>query len=126
MGTWVIHKTDVSLTTQWILPPGADGFTRADFVSLATRLRQTSGRFIQSVNDVPETREIFRRFAIETVATRYTVSRQMVRCDRDRRHRPIVGARLARPAVVFRGGKLASIEGILRSASPGYQPGDQL
>jgi hypothetical protein len=26
------------------------------------------------VNDVPETREIFRRFAIETVATRYTVS----------------------------------------------------
>jgi hypothetical protein len=29
-----------------------------------------------SVNDVPETREFFRRFAIETVATRYTVSRK--------------------------------------------------
>jgi DNA adenine methylase len=29
---------------------------------------------ILSVNDVPETREFFRRFAIETVATCYTVS----------------------------------------------------
>src|SRR6478672_6286334 len=48
--------------------------TRADFVGLATRLAQIAGRFILSVNDVPETREFFRRFAIEAVATRYTVS----------------------------------------------------
>ena len=39
-----------------------------------TPLAQISGQFILSVNDVPETREFFRRFAIETVATRYTVS----------------------------------------------------
>jgi hypothetical protein len=34
-----------------------------------TPLAQISGQFILSVNDVPETREFFRRFAIETVAT---------------------------------------------------------
>jgi len=49
-------------------------FTRADFVGLAARLTSIAGKFILSVNDVPETRKIFRRFAIETVATRYTVS----------------------------------------------------
>jgi hypothetical protein len=35
-------------------------------VGLATRLEQIAGRFILSVNDVPKTREIFRRFAIES------------------------------------------------------------
>ena len=53
---------------------GAGVFTRADFVSLAVRLAAIAGRFILSVNDRPETREIFGRFAIETVATRYTVA----------------------------------------------------
>jgi len=53
---------------------GAGVFTRADFVGLATRLAQIAGRFILSVSDVPQTREIFRRFAIETDAKRYTVS----------------------------------------------------
>ena len=46
----------------------------AEFVGLAARLGRIAGQFILSVNDVPETREIFRRFAIDTVATRYTVS----------------------------------------------------
>jgi hypothetical protein len=32
------------------------------------------GRFILSVNDVPEMREVFARFAVENVATRYTVA----------------------------------------------------
>jgi len=45
-------------------------------VSGGREARQIAGRFILSVNDVPETREFFRRFAIETVATRYTVSRK--------------------------------------------------
>jgi len=53
---------------------GAGVFTRAEFVGLAARLGRIAGRFILSGNDVPETRETFRRFAIETVATRYTVS----------------------------------------------------
>jgi len=49
-------------------------FTRADFIRLAVRLAAISGRFILSVNDVPEMREAFARFAIESVATRYTVA----------------------------------------------------
>jgi DNA adenine methylase len=37
------------------------------------RLSRISGRFMLSVNDVPQTREIFGRFAIEQVMTQYTV-----------------------------------------------------
>jgi DNA adenine methylase len=33
-----------------------------------------AGKFLLSVNDVPETREIFARFRIESLATRYTVA----------------------------------------------------
>jgi DNA adenine methylase len=47
---------------------------RADFIRLAALLSTISGRFILSVNDVPETREIFARFAIESVSTRYTIA----------------------------------------------------
>jgi DNA adenine methylase len=32
------------------------------------------GRFILSVNDVPETREVFGRFRVEPVSTRYTIA----------------------------------------------------
>jgi DNA adenine methylase len=53
---------------------GAGVFSRADFIRLAVRLAAISGRFILSVNDVPETRDAFARFAIESVATRYTVA----------------------------------------------------
>lgn len=53
---------------------GAGVFSRADFIRLAVRLTAISGRFILSVNDVPETRDAFARFAIEGVATRYTVA----------------------------------------------------
>jgi DNA adenine methylase len=49
-------------------------FSRADFIRLAVRLAAISGRFILSVSDVPETRDAFARFAIESVATRYTVA----------------------------------------------------
>ena len=53
---------------------GAGIFSRTDFIRLAVRLAAISGRFILSVNDVPETRDAFARFAIERVATRYTVA----------------------------------------------------
>jgi DNA adenine methylase len=58
----------------WEEDYGAGVVTRADFVGLALYLAKISGKFILSVNDVPETREIFRRFAIESVETRYTIS----------------------------------------------------
>jgi DNA adenine methylase len=53
---------------------GAGVFARADFVALASRLSAITGKFILSVNDVPETREDFARFAVEGVSTRYTIS----------------------------------------------------
>jgi hypothetical protein len=59
-------------------------FSRADFIRLAVRLAAIAGRFILSVNDVPETREAFARFAMEDVAGR---RRQMERRRGDRRHR---------------------------------------
>jgi DNA adenine methylase len=53
---------------------GAGVFARTDFSRLALRLSRISGRFMLSVNDVPQTREIFGRFAIEQVMTQYTVA----------------------------------------------------
>jgi DNA adenine methylase len=53
---------------------GAGVFMRADFIRLAARLSSIAGRFILSVNDVPEMREVFARFGIERVSTRYTVA----------------------------------------------------
>jgi len=53
---------------------GAGVFTRTDFSRLALRLSRISGRFMLSVNDVPQTREVFGRFAIEQVMTQYTVA----------------------------------------------------
>jgi len=53
---------------------GRDLFARADFDALATRLAGMKGRFLPSINDRPETRRIFGRFAIETVQTTYTVA----------------------------------------------------
>jgi DNA adenine methylase len=53
---------------------GAGVFSWADLIRMAVRLAAICGRFILSVNDVPETRDAFARFAIESVATRYTVA----------------------------------------------------
>lgn len=53
---------------------GEGRFSRADFVALAAELAGVRGRFILSINDVPETRELFGAFAIEPVQTRYTIT----------------------------------------------------
>jgi hypothetical protein len=50
-----------------------DKFSKADFAGLATVLSKIKGRFILSVNDVPETREFFARFSIEGVTTHYSI-----------------------------------------------------
>jgi len=53
---------------------GAGVFTSGDFACVAARLAAIAGKFILSVNDVPEMREVFARFSIESVSTRYTIA----------------------------------------------------
>jgi DNA adenine methylase len=49
-------------------------FTRDDFARLAEQLAGLQGRFLLSLNDRPEVREIFDTFAIEAVGTTYTIA----------------------------------------------------
>ncbi|WP_420496793.1 DNA adenine methylase [Szabonella alba] len=48
-------------------------FTRPDFQRLADQLAGIKGRFLLSINDVPEIREIFAWAQIEEVKTSYTI-----------------------------------------------------
>lgn len=49
-------------------------FGKADFDELAKLLKEIKGKFIMSINDVPEIRRIFRAFYIMEVQTRYTIA----------------------------------------------------
>lgn len=51
---------------------GPGMFSRDDFTVLADTLGGIKGRFLLSLNDVPETRELFADFMIEQVSTTYT------------------------------------------------------
>jgi DNA adenine methylase len=53
---------------------GAALFPRADFERLAATLRTLRGRFLLSLNDVPQVRSLFAGFAIEPVRATYTIS----------------------------------------------------
>ena len=55
---------------------GKDFFSRADFAELAKLLKGIKGRFILSINDVPEIRRIFKAFYIKEVQTAYTAGTQ--------------------------------------------------
>lgn len=82
--TWAdfIPRYDAPETLFYLDPPyfgseddyGAGVFDRADFDRLADCLAGIAGKFILSVNDVPETRRAFARFQIERVETRYTIA----------------------------------------------------
>jgi DNA adenine methylase len=50
-------------------------FEPADFEKLAERLRKLRGKFILSLNDVPEVRALFGRFHIEEVQLSYTAQK---------------------------------------------------
>ncbi|MCL2790683.1 MAG: hypothetical protein FWD79_08565, partial [Desulfobulbus sp.] len=47
-----------------------------DFLDLADVLAGIKGRFVMTINDTPKIREFFRRFAIEEVELKYSVSRK--------------------------------------------------
>ncbi len=49
-------------------------FSKADFDELAKLLKGIKGKFVMSINDVPEIRAIFKDFYIKEVQTRYTIS----------------------------------------------------
>lgn len=55
---------------------GKDFFSRTDFAELAKLLNVIKGKFIMSINDVPEIRAIFKGFYIKEVNTRYTTGTQ--------------------------------------------------
>ena len=46
-------------------------FGRPEFGAMAEQLARLKGRFILSLNDRPQVREIFSRFQVETVGTHY-------------------------------------------------------
>jgi DNA adenine methylase len=78
-----VRRYDRSSTLFYLDPPywggeddyGKGMFARADYERMAEELQGMTGRFILSINDVPEIREVFGNFHIETVKTTYTVSK---------------------------------------------------
>ena len=55
---------------------GRDAFARVDFERLAGCLRVLKGRFILSLNDVPEVRELFSWARMEAVETSYSLGQR--------------------------------------------------
>ena len=64
---------------------GAGMFDRAQFAAMAERLGRLKGRFILSINDVPEIRELFAGFDMEEVGLSYTVA-----CNSGREARELI------------------------------------
>lgn len=55
---------------------GQDMFGREDFTRMAEQLAGIRGKFLLSINDRPEVREVFSPFEIAEVTTSYTVSKK--------------------------------------------------
>ena len=77
-----ITRYDRPATLFYIDPPywGTEGyydapFTRDDFGRLKAALTDLQGRFILSINDRPEVREMFQEFEIVTATTTYSVGK---------------------------------------------------
>ncbi len=77
----ILKRYDREYTFFYIDPPyyncendyGKDVFSKADFNALADILSTLKGKFILSLNDVPEVREIFKAFKFEEVTVPYSV-----------------------------------------------------
>ena len=53
---------------------GTGAFTRVDFGTLPIALAGIKGRFMLSINDVPEARALFNGFRIEEVTTHFSIA----------------------------------------------------
>jgi DNA adenine methylase len=77
-----IRRYDSPGTLFYLDPPywqnegdyGAGVFAREDFARMADQLGQLQGRFILSINDRPEVRELFQDFVTEPVGLTYRLS----------------------------------------------------
>jgi DNA adenine methylase len=87
--TEFLDRYDRPGTLFYLDPPywGSEGdygkamFARADFGRLADRLARLRGRFVLSINDVPEIRELFAWADLDQVTTTYTVGSHAGRCE---------------------------------------------
>ncbi len=79
-----IRRYDSPGTLFYLDPPywscetdyGKDMFSRASFEAMAEQLTTIKGRFIMSINDTPEVRDLFAAFEIMEVRTTYSVAKQ--------------------------------------------------
>ncbi|MDD2321750.1 MAG: DNA adenine methylase, partial [Geobacteraceae bacterium] len=60
----------------WKIDGYAHNFVEQDFIDLAEVLAGIKGRFLMTINDTPEIREIFKRFTIEEVELKYSMSKK--------------------------------------------------
>jgi DNA adenine methylase len=51
-------------------------FGEADFVQMEERLRKIKGKFVLSLNDVPEVRALFRKYQLRRIELHYTTQRE--------------------------------------------------
>ncbi len=78
----LIRRYDRDHTLFFLDPPywkinGYDhNFVDQDFYDLAECLSHISGRFLMTINDTPEVRDIFKQFWIEEVELKYSMSRK--------------------------------------------------
>lgn len=78
----LIHKMDRPDTLFYLDPPyyncenyyGKDIFSRDDFVKLRDILKNIKGKFILSLNDVPEVRELFGEFHLQSKKIRWSLN----------------------------------------------------
>lgn len=61
---------------------GADTFAPADFTRIADMMRRARAKFLLSINDTPEVREIFSSFSMHQVETTWTIGTKETRAGR--------------------------------------------
>jgi DNA adenine methylase len=87
----ILEKYDRATTVFYLDPPYWErklykfNFTEAAFEDMEQRLRAVTGKFILSLDDRPEVRNLFQRFRIEAVELAYTAKR-----DTKSRHKEVL------------------------------------